>query len=237
MITIDFKRLSPKPGDTILDMGCGEGRHTAKASEFPGTLCVGSDRCHDDLVTAGKKLAFHHQLLSGSRGQWTLTRSDIISLPFKTNCFDLVICSEVMEHIPHEATALDELIRVLKPGGTLVVTVPRFWPEKLCWMLSREYPRTPGGHIRIYRKSRLVQRLRSRGMIPMGSHHAHALHAPYWWLKCLTGVHRTDMPLVNLYHRLLVWDLMEKPAVTRLLERLLNPVMGKSLALYFEKPV
>ena len=236
MITIDFKRLAPKPGEKILDMGCGEGRHTAKASEFPGTLCVGSDRSHEDLVTANKKLTFHHQLISGHRGKWTLARSDIGQLPFRDNCFDGVICSEVMEHIPGADTALKELVRVLKPGGTLIVTVPRFWPETLCWKLSREYHHTPGGHIRIYRKSSLVRQICRQGMIPKGSHHAHALHAFYWWLKCLTGVHRTDVGLVNLYHRLLVWDLMEKPPVTRILERLLNPIMGKSLVLYFQKP-
>ena len=236
MITVNFKRLAPEPGDKILDMGCGEGRHTAKASEFPGTLCVGSDMCHDDLVTAGEKLTFHHQLISSPRGIWTLAQSDIGRLPFKNNCFDQVICSEVMEHISEEKTALQELTRVLKPGGILVITVPRYWPEKVCWALSHEYGDSPGGHIRIYRHTQLMKKVHHRGMIPMGSHHAHALHTLYWWLKCLVGIHRTDSALVNAYHDLLVWDLMEKPAITRLMERLLNPIMGKSVVLYFKKP-
>ena len=236
MITVDFKRLPLKPGDKILDMGCGEGRHTAKASEFSGTLCVGSDRSHDDLVTAAEKLNFHHQLISDPRGKWTLARSDIGQLPFKDRCFDGVICSEVMEHIPGEEMALKELVRVLKPGGTLVVTVPRFWPETLCWILSREYHHTPGGHIRIYHKYELIRQVRRQGMLFKASHHAHALHTIYWWLKCLAGVHRTDVGLVNLYHKLLVWDLMEKPLTTRALERILNPIMGKSMVLYFQKP-
>ena len=236
MITVDFKRLAPKPGDNILDMGCGEGRHTARASEFPGTLCVGSDMCHDDLVTAGKKLTFHHQLIPGPVGNWTLTRSDIGKLPFKTGSFDLVICSEVMEHIREEKTALQELVRVLKSGGTLAITVPRYWPEKLCWTLSHEYCNSPGGHIRIYRGTRLIKKVSHQGMIPMGDHHAHALHTLYWWLKCLVGIHRTDSALVNKYHDLLVWDLMKKPTITRLAERLLNPILGKSMVLYFKKP-
>ena len=235
MITVDFKRLTPKPGDKILDMGCGEGRHTARASEFPGTLCVGSDMCHDDLVTAGKKLTFHHQLIPGPVGNWTLARSDIEKLPFKNASFDLVICSEVMEHIKEEQTALQELVRVLKPGGTLAITVPRYWPEKLCWALSQEYCNSPGGHIRIYRGTQLMEQVRHQGMISMGGHHAHALHTLYWWLKCLVGIHRTDSALVNAYHRLLVWDLMEKPAITQLVERLINPILGKSMVLYFKK--
>lgn len=237
MITVDFKRLSPVPGDKILDMGCGEGRHTARASEYPGIFCVGGDRCHGDLVTGREKLIFHHQLSPDAGGLWALTRSDIGRMPFPDNAFDKVICSEVLEHIPAEATAITELIRVLKPGGTLVVTVPRWWPEKICWMLSREYGygNSPGGHIRIYEKKKLIRKIIRHGMIFRGSHHAHALHTPYWWLKCLLGLHRDQAPPVRLYHRLLVWDLMEQPALTRLLDRFCNPVIGKSVALYFKK--
>ena len=39
------------------------------------------------------------------------------------------------------------------------------------------------------------------------------------------------------YHRFLVWDLMDRPAFTRALERVLNPVMGKSVVMYFQKEV
>lgn len=40
--------------------------------------------------------------------------------------------------------------------------------------------------------------------------------------------------LVDYYHKLLVWDLMKKPKVTRITEKLLDPVMGKSVVMYFE---
>ncbi len=43
-------------------------------------------------------------------------------------------------------------------------------------------------------------------------------------------------PAVKAYHQLLVWDMMSRPAVTRLAESALNPLVGKSVALYFEKP-
>ena len=69
-----------------------------------------------------------------------------------------------------------------------------------------------------------------------GHHHAHALHSPYWWLKCAVGVHDDDHPLASAYHKLLVWDIMRKPAVTRLADRALNPVIGKSLVVYATKP-
>jgi hypothetical protein len=129
-----------------------------------------------------------------------------------------------------------ELSRVLRPGGTMAVTVPRWWPELLSWALSDEYHSRPGGHIRIYRRSVLVERLRRAGLEPYAHHHAHALHAPYWWLRAAVGVDREDHPLVRAYHRLLVWDITARPAVTRLVEAILNPVLGKSVVVYVKKP-
>jgi SAM-dependent methyltransferase len=147
----------------------------------------------------------------------------------------VVLCAEVLEHIHRHDQALAELARVLKPSGALVVSVPRHWPERLCWALSKAYRNTPGGHIRIYRAAALIQRVRSAGFGHRRTHHAHSLHSPYWWLKCLLGVERETIWPVSLYHRFLTWDMMQQPWLTRRLERLLNPVMGKSVVLYFRK--
>ncbi|MBF0234238.1 MAG: methyltransferase domain-containing protein [Desulfamplus sp.] len=245
MITIDFKHLDLKRGDRILDIGCGEGRHTAKAWESPGVLCVGADRCHGDLLISKKKLKLHQELSEQTTGAtnkeavdnsiWTLLCADITRLPFGNHSFDAVICSEVMEHIHNEDKAISELKRVLKPAGRLALSVPRYWPEKICWKLSHEYSNSQGGHIRIYTKKGLLKKIIPSGFEFQGSHHAHSLHAPFWWLKCLTGLghNNSDSKLVSLYHKLLVWDLMEKPFITQFIEKLLNPVMGKSLVLYF----
>jgi hypothetical protein len=129
-----------------------------------------------------------------------------------------------------------EVARVVKPGGVVAVTVPRWFPEQVCWLLSDEYHEVEGGHIRIYRASELVGKLRKTGLLPTHRHYAHALHSPYWWLKCLVGVDREKHPLPQLYHRLLVWDIMRRPWLTRTAERLLDPVIGKSIAVYLRKP-
>lgn len=235
MITLDFKRLNLKPGQTFLDIGCGEGRHTAQGYEQGNSFCVGADRNPEDLLTSKAKLELHQQLSTARGSSWSLSAADITCLPFKDASFDAVICSEVMEHIPDEKKAISEIVRVLKPGGTLGVSVPRYWPEWICWQLSHEYHNANQGHIRIYRKKELMTKILSQDVVYKSFHYAHSLHSPFWWLKCLVGPTRTDAWLVNLYHRFLVWDLMEKPALTGFLDRLLNPVMGKSLALYFEK--
>jgi hypothetical protein len=125
---------------------------------------------------------------------------------------------------------------VLRPGGLVAVTVPRWGPEKVCWALSDAYHEVEGGHVRIYRKRQLRQQLESVGFERLGHHYAHALHAPYWWLRCLVGVHDDDHRATKLYHRLLVWDMFSAPRSTRTAERLLNPVIGKSLIFYLRKP-
>jgi ubiquinone/menaquinone biosynthesis C-methylase UbiE len=235
VITVDFRRLVIRPGFKILDIGCGSGRHTAAAYELDRTLAVGADLNYSDVAKAGERLRFHDSLGAHGGGRWALSTADICNLPFKTNAFDLVICSEVLEHIPADGKAMAEIIRVLKPGHDLVVSVPRFFPEKICWLLSDEYFNANQGHVRIYRQKSLVTRLGRFGVTPWAAHFAHSIHAPYWWLKCLVGPTREDSRSVNLYNRFLTWDIMQKPPLTRWLDRLLNPLLGKSLVLYFVK--
>jgi SAM-dependent methyltransferase len=165
---------------------------------------------------------------------------DATRLPFADGAFDRVIASEVMEHINDDAAAVTELARVLRPGGTIAVTVPSQFPEKVCWSLSEDYyaPKAAGGHVRIYRRQQLVNMLQTAGMEPAGHHRVHALHSPYWWLRCLVGPNRpiADSRLVALYHRLLAWDIEKAPRLTRWAERALNPLLGKSLVVYAIKP-
>jgi ubiquinone/menaquinone biosynthesis C-methylase UbiE len=240
VITVDFKRLDPGgsaglAGARILDVGCGSGRHAAEAYRLPYAVVIGVDVNIEDLGKADKRLALHDTMGEHGNGSWHLAGASADRLPFMSDSFDLVICSEVLEHLIGQDIAMGELLRVLKAGGNLVLSVPRYLPEKICWCLSREYCRTEGGHVRIYRKKDLLSMLRRAGAVPWGIHYAHSLHTPYWWLKCLVGPGREDHPLVNLYHRLLVWDMMARPGLTRRLEYLLNPLMGKSLVVYAKK--
>jgi hypothetical protein len=114
--------------------------------------------------------------------------------------------------------------------------VPRFLPELVNWALSDEYHGVEGGHVRIYRRTVLLERLTATGLRPYARHHAHALHAPYWWLKCAVGTTNDEQWAVKAYHKLLVWDIMKAPKLTRYAERILNPLIGKSVIIYLEKP-
>jgi SAM-dependent methyltransferase len=235
VLTVDFNRLNIQPGYRILDIGCGSGRHTCAAYRYENVVAIGADISHVELAAAKERLTLHERLGENGGGAWGLSMADIKNLPFKENFFDLVICSEVLEHIAEDQNAATEIIRVLKPVHTLVVSVPRYLPERICWALSSEYANSKNGHVRIYRKNRLIALLENCGVRHWALHYAHSLHTPYWWLKCLAGPHREDVALVNHYHRFLSWDIMKKPKWVGWMDRLLNLILGKSLVVYFKK--
>ena len=236
MLTVDFDRFPVAPGDRVLDMGCGGGRH-AFALYRLGADVTALDRSASDLVEVEQMFAAMRaegEVPAGARAR--AVRGDAYALPFEDGAFDAVVAAEVLEHLPEDEAAMAELFRVLRPGGLLAVTVPRWGPERVCWALSDAYHEVEGGHVRIYRGDELTGRLSRAGLEPLGTGHTHALHAPYWWLKCAVGVDNGDHPLVRAYHRFLVWDMMRRPWVTRTLERVLDPVIGKSLVVYLRKP-
>ena len=235
MVTVEFDRLVVKPGFKILDIGCGSGRHTCAAYQYRNVTAIGADLNFKDLTEAGERLKLHDRLGEHGGGAWGLSAADVTCLPFKDDYFDIVICSEVLEHLGQYHIAVEEIVRVLKPGCNLVVSVPRYWPERICWALSQDYHKTRGGHVRIFKQTELIANLEDSGVEKWAVHFAHSLHTPFWWLKCLVGPNRSDSVMVNLYHRFLTWDIMKKPRGTRFLENLLNPILGKSVVVYLRK--
>lgn len=237
MLTVRFDRLGLQPGDLVLDAGAGFGRHAFAVARHGGRI-VALDYAADEL--AQTRHVFEAMVEAGeipADRVVGLVRGDATALPFGDATFDRVITSEVLEHIQDDVRALAELVRVLRPGGTFACTVPTWWPEKVNWMLSEDYhaPRAPGGHVRIYSATELRAKLRAAGLELTGRHHAHALHSPYWWLKCAVGVRNDDHPAVRAYRRFLEWDITAQPRSTAWAERLLSPVLGKSLVLYGRK--
>ena len=239
MLTVDYDKLDLRAGDRLLDLGCGFGRHTYEAL-VRGADVVSCDMAYDELksIRDTSPMLIDDGLFDGELLH-AQVQGDGTRLPYPDASFDKVIASEVLEHVPDDTAAYDELMRILKPGGTLAVTVPAWLPEKICWKLSAEYhaPAVEGGHERIYTEKEVRTKLEAAGLEPRASHHAHALHSPYWWLRCFVGPNNEidDHRSVKAYHKVLEWDIVKQPWLTRTAEKVLNPVIGKSLIVYATK--
>jgi SAM-dependent methyltransferase len=134
----------------VLDVGCGSSR-----------VLEG----HRDLVGLDIQM---HKLRYSRRYGIQLVHGSIFALPFSDESFDCVVCSEVVEHIPAEEKPFDELIRVLKPGGRLILGTPDYdrWTWRaLEWLYGRL---APGGyadeHITHYGRKGLSAYFIGRGL-------------------------------------------------------------------------
>jgi ubiquinone/menaquinone biosynthesis C-methylase UbiE len=237
MRTIDLERLMLGPGRRVLDLGCGTGRHLAAAAEVDGVFAVGIDRHFPDLQEVRRRVN-DHRGWGFICGRTAVLFGEATALPFLDKSFDAVICAEVLEHVVNDRAVVAEALRVLTTGGVLAVSVPRRFPEAVMWRLSKSYRNAPGGHVRIYREKALIQTIKSaashRRLRLIGKHYAHALHTPYWWLKCAFEERRVGMGAVKVYHDFLVREMMTGDRLFQRVERLLNPWMGKSVVLYFQ---
>ena len=234
MLTFNFNKVKlDNENGIMLDLGCGEGRHIFGAMQkFPNLQCVGLD---PHLQSLDKSLEGLELFESLSNKTTTFLSGSAYSLPFGDSTFDLVVCSEVLEHLHEYRDAISEINRVLKPGGKFLASVPAEFPEKICWALSTEYQNQPGGHLRIFKKKNLINDVSQRGFNFIQSERFHSVHSAYWWLRCLFWKSQETNILVGWYKKFLEIHILQKPKWIDFLDKSLNPILGKSIALYFEK--
>jgi len=228
VLTVDLARLGLRPGDWLLDAGCGGGRHCFGALDR-GAHVVGLDLDLSSLriARAGihKRRGRALEKLHGG-----VLRGDVLRLPFRDGAFDRAICSEVMEHVHDYGAAARELARVLRPGGTMGVTIPTAITEWGYLFATRRYFESPGGHIRVFRPRDLARALARAGLRVDGVGFAHAFHSPYWGVRALVGLDDEAAPPTRAFRAFLV-----RAAFSRSwsrVERLFDRVWPKSLVLY-----
>ena len=233
MLTFNFKKYNLNHNGSMLDVGCGEGRHIfGIMQEYPMMKCVGLDMDDDSLKKAEEGYSYFESI---SEVGAEFIKGSAYSLPFPDNTFDLIVCSEVLEHLHEYHDAVIEINRVLKPGGKFFASVPAFWPEKICWYLSKEYQNQPGGHLRIFDQKKLIHEIEDRGFKFLSSEKFHSIHSPYWWLRCFFWKSQEKNLLVKVYKKILERHILKKPRIIDNIDKLMNPIMGKSFSMYFKK--
>ena len=233
MLTFNFNKINVNPEGTMLDLGCGEGRHIFGVMEkFPDLKCIGLDPHIESLDKAFEGLKF---LESISNTKTNFLTGSAYSLPFSDDSFDLVVCSEVLEHLHDYKDAIKEINRVLKPGGQFLASVPAEFPEKICWLLSEAYQNQPGGHLRIFKKNELIKEVAEHNFSFESSQRFHSIHSAYWWLRCLFWKSQESNIIIKGYKKILERHILKKPFFLDLIDRIFNPILGKSIAFYFVK--
>ena len=233
MLTFDFNRININPEGTMLDLGCGEGRHIFGLMEkFPDLKCIGLDPHIESLEKAFEGLKF---LESISNSKTNFLSGSAYSLPFSDDSFDLVVCSEVLEHLHDYKDAIKEINRVLKPGGQFLASVPAEFPEKICWLLSEAYQNQPGGHLRIFKKNELIKEVAEHNFSFESSQRFHSIHSAYWWLRCLFWKSQESNIIIKGYKKILERHILKKTFFLDLIDKIFNPILGKSIAFYFVK--
>lgn len=109
------RTLAPEPDQTLLDAGCGSCFHAVRLARS-GVRVTALDFSDAALGRGAETIR-----RAGMEDRIRLERGDLLELPFSDRAFDYVHCWGVLMHVPRLEDALGELIRVLKPGGRLVV--------------------------------------------------------------------------------------------------------------------
>ena len=233
MLTFNLDKYTLNTNGIMLDVGCGEGRHIfGIMQQNPLMQCIGLDMDKKSLKKAEEGYAYF-KTLSQAGAEFII--GSAYSIPLPNNSVDIVICSEVLEHLHEYNDAINEIHRVLKPGGKFYASVPASWPEKICWALSKDYQNQPGGHLRIFNQKSLIEEIKLSGFNYLSSEKFHSIHSPYWWLRCLFWKSQDSNFFVNKYKKLLEKHILEKPKFLDSIDKFLNPIMGKSFAMYLEK--
>ena len=138
MLTFNLNKYEINNNGIMLDVGCGEGRHIfGIMQDYPQMKCIGLDMDNASLVKAEEGYEYFESI---SKAGAEFIKGSAYSLPFPDDSIDLIVCSEVLEHLHQYNNAIKEIHRVLKPGGYFIIDEIDFPEKREDMRVNQEFP-------------------------------------------------------------------------------------------------
>jgi SAM-dependent methyltransferase len=215
-----LRRADPSASARVLDVGSSTGTNLRLCRELGLGHSTGMDVSLPALQFAREK------------GLGPVGLGDVCALPSRSGCFDVVMATDVIEHVEDDASALSELTRTLAPGGLLLLTVPAF---QALWSRHDEVSH----HKRRYRRDRLVELVEGAGLqLERCFYFNFLLFVPIFvirrLLRWLRVQHTSDAALnIGLSNRVLLWIFQRDVDIAARW----SPPFGVSLLALARKPI
>src|SRR5437763_3655830 len=234
--SIDRSLLEIRQEHRVVDLGCGTGRHVLELAKGQGSILGGDLSLHDLRAARYLLEIMRRRGEVHARVHWLQTAGE--RLPFADAAFDRVLCTETLEHVDDDSVLAAELVRVLKPGGILAVSVPDQYSEKIFWKLSPNYRTQVGGHVRIYRRGEIVELLRKAGLDPYAVRYRHSLETVYWLSHiAFWSEWGKQGRITGAFRRALDSTRARQSRIVTAMDDIGNRILPKSIVVYARKPL
>jgi 2-polyprenyl-3-methyl-5-hydroxy-6-metoxy-1,4-benzoquinol methylase len=218
--------------DTIIDVGCGDGGIIAFCAR-QGSEVIFIDRDEEKLA------ATEERIKRSPAHAYRAIASDCNPIPLADGTGDVVICTEVLEHVPDPGKFLGELIRITKPGGQLLVTVPDARSEKLVGSSAPAGYFEAPNHIRVFAADELRELMLEAGLQIESEQLMGAFWSMYLSLSYLTTDTTDILPLDNPHpvtdHWTRLWLELQKHPQGQLIRDALNQLIPRTLSIVARK--
>ena len=228
------KGLRVRSCDTVIDVGCGDGGIIGFCAS-QGAEVIFIDRDEPRLRAAETRIK------ASSARAYRAIASDCNPIPLEDATGDLVICTEVLEHVPDPQQFLDELIRITRPGAKLLITVPDSRSEQLVASTAPPHYFREPNHIRIFSAQDFEDLVAGAGLTIESHEFMGCFWSVYWplsWLTCEPGSEGLPMdnphPITDHWTRL--WQAVQQHPDGHKVREAFNAVLPKSQSILAVKP-
>ena len=228
-----IKGVRIRPSHTVVDVGCGDGGFIGFVAG-QGAEVIFIDRDAERLA------ATEARIRKSPARAYRAIHSDCEPIPLEDGIGDLVICTEVLEHVPDPVKFLDEVIRVAKPGAQLLISVPDSRSEQFVSATAPPECFEVPNHIRIFTAQAFEKLVLDAGLEIESHQFAGCFWSIYWPLSWMTAEPGGGLPLDNKHpiteHWVQLWQMVQQHPEGYRIRDALNKLLPKSQTIVARKP-